>query len=200
KDFWAKMIKNIKEIMPKLNENKLSPEDEKRVMNIAKSHLLSKIWYPAYLLPPDTNTITELSDLITKWIKDKSPPRSNGIELPKIQDMVDARLGLIWLKLLSSNDLWAKIEREFIEEELKEHNVSIETALKNPVKLNIWPLEWRPYVTAWKRLNGRIPISTNSWPWDQKLIEIANLKGNEYSVMEAIEYLRNIQDFSTRDA
>ncbi|CAG8568777.1 10533_t:CDS:10 [Cetraspora pellucida] len=134
---------------------------------------------------------------------DKSPPESNDIEPPIVQDMLDARLGFIWLKLLSGNSLWAKMEREFIKEELKKHEVSIEIALQNPIDLSIWPLEWRPYVAAWKRLNGKISLSTNFCPCNKNSIEIANLKGDEYSVMGAIEYLRkhsNIHDLSTRDA
>ncbi|CAG8807372.1 1342_t:CDS:1, partial [Racocetra persica] len=105
-----------------------------------------------------------------------------------IEDMLDARLGMIWLKLLTSNDLWAKIEREFIEKELEKRRISVQTALKHSTEPNIWPLEWIYQFAAWKRLNGKV-LSTDSWPWDLNLIKIANLDANEYSSAAAINYL-----------
>ncbi|CAG8620489.1 7981_t:CDS:2 [Gigaspora rosea] len=99
----------------------------------------------------------------------------------------DKMLGRIWLKLLTSNDLWAKMERELIEKNLNE---PIITALQQPAKLNNWPSEWLPYFKAWKRLNGKV-LSTDSWPWNIDSIEIANHNSDKYSIKSAIKYLEN---------
>ncbi|CAG8513216.1 26733_t:CDS:2 [Racocetra persica] len=187
-NFWEKMAENIKKTMQTIDEHEFSPDDKMRIVRITKSHLLSKIWYTAYLLPPTTSQFNRLNDLIINWIQDKLPPESNDLDFMNIKDMLDARLGMIWLKLLTSNDLWAKIERDFIEKELKKRNISVKTALHQSTEPNVWPLEWMSHFAAWKRLDGKI-LSTDSWPWESNKIEIANRSAKDYSVAAGIEYL-----------
>lgn len=186
-NYWDKVAENIKKTMQDIDQNELSSEDKMCIVTIAKSHLFSKIWYTAFLLPPNDEQIKLLSKLILEWVWNKLPPELINLEIPKLKNMVDARLGRIWLKLLTNNDLWANLERELIEKNLNE---PITTALQQPAKLNDWPLEWMPYFRAWQRLNGKV-LSTDSWPWNLNSIEIADLNADEYSIKSAVKYLEN---------
>ncbi|CAG8697953.1 14868_t:CDS:2 [Gigaspora margarita] len=186
-NYWDKVAENIKKTMQEIDQNELSSEDKMCIVTIAKSHLFSKIWYTAFLLPPNDEQIKLLSKLILEWVWNKLPPELINLEIPKLKNMVDARLGRIWLKLLTNNDLWANLERELIEKNLNE---PITTALQQPAKLNDWPLEWMPYFRAWQRLNGKV-LSTDSWPWNLNSIEIADLNADEYSIKSAVKYLEN---------
>ncbi|CAG8670868.1 11339_t:CDS:2, partial [Dentiscutata erythropus] len=70
-------------------------------------------------------------------------------------------------------------------------NISIQAALNEvPVKMQAWPEWWKPYLAAWKRIEGRIASSSDSWPWSLEDIHMAEIKGHEYTVKKAIEYLR----------
>ena len=143
---------------------------------IAKSLIISRIWYTAYLLPPNRKQITEINRLITLWIKGTSRmlPRYSvfqlsldhqGLEAPIIRDMLDTRLLTVWIKLLTGNFLWSKFERERIENILKEkRNILVLQALKQtPIKSAAWPTEWKPYIHAWRRVEEMVKASTE-WP------------------------------------
>ncbi|CAG8689854.1 6526_t:CDS:1, partial [Scutellospora calospora] len=121
-DLWQEMTQDFEEIIKILN--KVKPSNESRIC-FARSYIWSKIWYPASLLPPNREEILKLSDLITQWINVESS--LNDIEIPTLENILDARFVLIWIKLLTTNNLWANIERSLIESKLKMNNQSITT-------------------------------------------------------------------------
>ncbi|CAG8587743.1 12332_t:CDS:2 [Dentiscutata heterogama] len=193
KDLWQKKIKDIEEAIHKVdkinnstNKNKLSSEGRKQIVRT----FLSKIWHASYLQPPTEREIKTLSNIIAQWINDRCLSRNDLFN--QLKDMLDARLGIIWIKLLSSDCLWAKEERKSIERILFQ-KISISAAINSQrINSDVWPSKWRPYFIAWKRLNGKVPLD-GSWPWNQNLIEIAGIKADEYSVMFAVEYLEKIR-------
>ncbi|CAG8755202.1 28360_t:CDS:2, partial [Dentiscutata erythropus] len=194
KDLWQKKIKDIEEAIHKVdkinkstNEKKLSSEGRKQIVRT----FLSKIWHTSYLQPPTNREIIKLSTIIAQWINYKCLTRNDIFN--QLKDMFNARLGIIWIKLLSSDCLWANEERKSIETNLF-CKMSISAAI-NSIDSYVWPSKWRPYFIAWKRLNGKVPLA-GSWPWNQNLIEIAGIKADEYSVMFAVEYLEKIRKYS----
>ncbi|RIB00614.1 hypothetical protein C2G38_2233642 [Gigaspora rosea] len=55
--------------------------------------------------------------------------------------------------------------------------------------MRAWPEWWKPYLAAWKRVEGSIVSNMNRWPWSLEDIYVANTKGLEYSVKKGTEYL-----------
>ena len=88
-----------------------------------------------------------------------------GLQAPVIGEMLEARLLSIWLKLLSENHFWARLERKKISDVLElKRNITAYTALNTEViRTKAWPKEWKPYLLAWKKAQGKINISHN-WP------------------------------------
>jgi hypothetical protein len=119
------------------------------------------------------------------------PLDQQGLGALIIKDMLDTRLLTVWQKLLTSNVMWAKFERERITNLLEEkRKVTVLRALKeNPVKSAAWPTEWKPYLLAWKRIEGTIETSTN-WPWSIEELSIGGKKGKDISVKNSVEFLR----------
>jgi hypothetical protein len=95
------------------------------------------------------------------------------------------------MKLLTSNALWANYEREKISTILRiKRNISPVQALSAAnIRTKAWPTEWKPYIVAWARIKGRVPL-TSSWPWDKKDISIGEIKRNELSVKKVLEILK----------
>src|ERR1043166_4576973 len=100
----------------KLAERNLSLRDK---IILAKSLVLSKIWYAAYLLTPNRKQCAEINNLIVKWIKGNSRMlpwyatfqknyEEGGLGAPVIQNLLKARLVMIWKQLCTSNTTWAK--------------------------------------------------------------------------------------------
>jgi hypothetical protein len=199
KDLWATIINSLKSSLDKLTNRNLSFKGK---ILLTKSLILSKIWYTAYLLPPNRKQVSEINRLISLWIKSNSRmlPRYSvfqqsyeqyGLQAPIIKDMLDARLISTWLKLLSSDYFWAKCERDKISLTLKDkRNISpLEALLANNIRSKAWPSEWKPYLLAWKRTEGKILANTN-WPWNKEEIKIGDFKGNEITVNKILGILR----------
>lgn len=67
---------------------------------------------------------------------------------------------------------------------------TVEDALGAPIiKLKAWPCEWKPYLAVWKRIQGNIPSTSDSWPWSLESVDM-NIKGTKFSVASATEILR----------
>jgi hypothetical protein len=199
KDLWATTTNKLKGSLDKLSNRNLSFKGK---ILIANSLILSKIWYSAYLLPPNRKQVAEINRIISFWIKGSSRmlPRYStfqqpidlaGLQAPIIKDMLDARLISVWIKLFTSNSIWALYERSKISKMLREkRNVSPIQALNpNNIRSKAWPTEWKPYLLAWTRTKGRI-LSTTNWPWDKKEIIINETKGDELSVKKVLELLK----------
>src|SRR5437868_9594262 len=105
--------------------------------------------------------------------------------------MLDARLISVWIKLLTSNSMWALYERDKISSLLRsKRNISPIQALNiNNLRTKTWPSEWKPYFVAWSRIKGRVS-STSNWPWDSKEISANEIKGDELTVKKVLELLR----------
>ena len=149
KDLWQKMTKKIKKKIDHLSTRNLSFKGK---ILVAKTLLISKIWYLAYLLPPSRKQLNELSSIITKWIKNKSKmlPRYSifqadeklgGLRAPILKDLLDARLLSIWIKLLSENSFWTDTKREQVTIDLQnKRKITPKMALiGNNIKLKEWP-------------------------------------------------------------
>jgi hypothetical protein len=95
------------------------------------------------------------------------------------------------MKLLTSNSLWARYEREKISSILRDkRDISPTQALNSlNIRTKAWPTEWKPYLVAWTRIKGKVPTSS-SWPWEAKDIIIGKIKGDELSVKKVLELLR----------
>ena len=156
----------------------------------------------AYLLPPSRKQLDKINTLIANWIKNKSkllPKYSTfqldynreGLDASVLKDMLDARLTSIWIKLLSADSLWARIERTFVSESLQaKRNTNPLTALtRTSIKLKGWPDYWKLYLTAWKRLKGTI-IGNNNWPWNISQFNICKTLGEQFTVQKATEFLK----------
>ncbi|CAG8555082.1 9581_t:CDS:2, partial [Scutellospora calospora] len=58
------------------------------------------------------------------------PHEKNGLQAPVVKDMIDARLASVWLKLITSNNLWAKMGRKIIESNIqRKRNMTVMEAL-----------------------------------------------------------------------
>jgi hypothetical protein len=114
-----------------------------------------------------------------------------GLQAPIIKDMLDARLITIWIKLLSSEYFWAKYERDKITAILKDkRDISpLQALLANNIRSKAWPTEWKPFLLAWKRTEGKILAMTN-WPWNKEEIIIGDTKGNEITVNKILTTLQ----------
>ncbi|CAG8553216.1 2665_t:CDS:2 [Ambispora leptoticha] len=173
KDLWTTTINKLKKALDKLLNRNLSFKGK---ILIAKSLILSKIWYSAYLLPPSRKQqSTELA----------------GLQAPVIKDMLDARLITVWMRLLTSNSMWATYERNRIHYILGEkRNISPTQALNSGnTSTKAWPTEWKPYLKAWTRIKGRVPPTSN-WPWNSNELRIEGSKGDELSVKKILELLK----------
>ncbi|CAG8750332.1 9990_t:CDS:1, partial [Ambispora leptoticha] len=113
KVLWSNTIKKIKDKIQDLSQRNLSFKGK---ILATKMLLISKIWYSAYLLPPTRKQLNEIDSLIKKWIKNNSQMLSQysvfqrnyeqgGLAASILKDMLDARLLIILLKLLTSNTL-----------------------------------------------------------------------------------------------
>jgi len=158
KDLWTTTINKLKKSLDKLLNRNLSFKGK---ILIAKSLILSKIWYSAYLLPPSKKQVAEINRIMTLWIKGTSRmlPRYStfqqstelaGLQAPVIGDMLDARLITVWMRLLTSNAMWVAYERNTIHSILKDkRNISPTQALNSGnTSTKAWPSEWKPYLKA----------------------------------------------------
>ncbi|CAG8603138.1 13128_t:CDS:2, partial [Ambispora leptoticha] len=199
KHLWEDLTQNIKNRIEKIAARNLSFKGK---ILLAKTLFISKIWYLAYLLPPKRKQLNKITNLISQWIKDKSKllPRFStyqldynrgGLDAPVLKDILDSRLVSVWIKLLTTDNTWAKIERGIISQRLQsKRNISVVTALtRSPIKLKGWPDNWKPYLVAWKRLKGSI-TATNEWPWNISQLEIHEQIGNNFTVKKAADYLK----------
>ena len=111
KDLWPQLTKKIQKNIQNFSARNLSFKGK---ILIAKSLLVSKIWYTAYLLPPSRKQLNTINTLISNWTKNNSHllPRYSifqlnlehgGLSAPILRDILDTRLTSIWLKLLSSD-------------------------------------------------------------------------------------------------
>ncbi|CAG8692338.1 406_t:CDS:2, partial [Scutellospora calospora] len=48
-----------------------------------------------------------------------------------------------------------------------------------------WPEVWKPYVIAWKHLEGQIENTLAAWPWKPDKVKIANSYTNTFTVKMA---------------
>ncbi|CAG8595312.1 8930_t:CDS:1, partial [Cetraspora pellucida] len=58
------------------------------------------------------------------------------------------------------------------------------------IRLKTWLYKWKPFLLAWKRLQGKVPISAGNWPWTLDAIKIMNANGSDFTVTKVLEYLR----------
>ena len=158
KNLWITTINSFKNSLDKLSNRNLS---FKRKILVAKTLILSKVWYSAYLLPPNRKQTAEINRIISFWVKGTScmlpkyttfqqPEELAGLQAPVIKDMLDARLISVWMKLLTSNFMWALYERDKIAAILRnKRNISPMAALSsNNLRTKAWPSEWKPYLVV----------------------------------------------------
>jgi hypothetical protein len=129
--------------------------------------------------------------MLPRYSTFQQPIEQAGLQASVIKDMLDARLISVWMRLLTSNSLWAKFERERISMLLRtKKNISPIQALNaRNIRTKAWPTEWKPFLVAWTRIKGRVP-STSSWPWDTKEIIVKETKEDELSVKKILELLK----------
>ncbi|CAG8850205.1 25111_t:CDS:2, partial [Racocetra persica] len=115
-----------------------------------------------------------------------------------IKDMLDARLITVWMRLLTSNSMWATYERNKIHYILGEkRNISPTQALNSGnTSTKAWPTEWKPYLKAWTRTKGRVP-STSNWPWNSNELRIGEIKRDELLVKKNFRTLKRIFSFTS---
>ena len=199
KDLWPSTITKLKNSLNNLASRNLSFKG--RIL-IANSLIISRIWYTAYILPPNKKQVSEINSLITQWVKGSSRmlPRyatfqlsyeQGGLQAPIIGNMLEARMLSVLTKLLSENTLWAKIERKRLSETLQsKRNITILQALTMyPIRTKAWPTEWKPYIMAWKKAKGTISSNT-TWPWHLEEISLGGKKGDEFCVKNIVNFLR----------
>ncbi|CAG8826430.1 5344_t:CDS:1, partial [Gigaspora rosea] len=123
---WSNTIQRLKQIADNINSRNLSLKGRILIVNTL---IISRIWYMATLLPPSSKQIVELNKIIMKSIKCDTNilPRYSifqqsystfGLQAPVLSDILIARKVNIWIKLLTGNFLWAKIERNIIEQQI----------------------------------------------------------------------------------
>jgi len=91
---------------------------------------------------------------------------------------------------MTSNTFWANAERKTTEIDLKDkRNLTPAVALsQTSCKSKGWPDQWKPYIIAWKRFQGKIETSS-SWPWQLEEIKVGDIGANEFSVKKALAWL-----------
>src|SRR5260364_158463 len=202
KSLWDNLTTKLKKLAESMKRRGLSFKG--RII-IAKSLLLSRVWFASYILPPNRKQLAKINEIIIHWIKDKSRllPRyslyqqtqeNNGLNAPVLPDMLDARLIIVWVKLWSSKKFWAINERLKIEAALlRKQNKTIQKALSTfPIRLKGWPCEWKPYLTAWKRLKGEVPDNNKTWPWDLEDLKIIETTAGNITTAKATAYLKKL--------
>ncbi|RIB20676.1 hypothetical protein C2G38_2178739 [Gigaspora rosea] len=48
------------------------------------------------------------------------------------------------------------------------------------------------YITAWKRVNGRIGDNTEEWPWDKSSLTLANTSGEICTIKGTVSFLKEV--------
>ncbi|CAG8650330.1 470_t:CDS:2 [Ambispora leptoticha] len=94
--------------------------------------------------------------------------KMGGLEAPVLKDILDLRLVLVWIKLLSSNHFWAKAERN-----------TIQTGIQNKRSISIKAIRTKEQVVA-----------MNNWPWPLEDLKIEQATADNYSVKICTEALR----------
>ena len=195
---WSDILTSLSKMIEEMKGRSLSFKG--RILT-AKSLLLSKIWYAATMTPPDARTT--IQSLINNWIKQGKKILPNiktfqhsvttgGLNAPRFDLMVKARLASVWLNLLTSNHLWARAGRHSLESHfLETKNQDLAQVISSPPsKIAAWPPNWRPFAAAWRMLDGSYEDSFSSASISLQDITIAGVPAPEYTVRLGHRYLR----------
>ncbi|CAG8618959.1 9617_t:CDS:2 [Ambispora leptoticha] len=178
KDLWTTVTTKIKNLTDKFSQRNLSFRGK---ILVANSLVLARIWYAAYLLPPSRKQIL---NLLLSY-------EHGGLQAPIVSNMLNARMLTVWTRLTTGDCLWAKIERNRISSYLKQKRdiTVLQSLTSNPIKSKAWPTEWKPYLAAWKKIQGKITANHN-WPWKIEDLKVDEKQNIDFTVKNLIGILR----------
>src|SRR6266487_389681 len=122
KGLWTKLINRMKSKIDQVSYRNLSIRGK---VLVAKSLILSKIWYFVPAAPPNHKIKHEITSLISKYIRSSAilPAYSEltehimlgGMSSPDVSNSINTILAKQFLALLTSKANWAKVARSMIE-------------------------------------------------------------------------------------
>ena len=164
KGLWMKLINRMKSKIDQVSQRNLSIRGK---VLVTKSLILSKIWYFVPAAPPNHKIKHEITSLISKYIRSSAilPAYSElteqimlgGMSSPDVSNSINAILAKQFIALLTSKANWAKIARSMIETHLLKSRKKLDLYQyleSNATNTLGWPRNWKPWLVAWRNLDG----------------------------------------------
>src|SRR6266516_722088 len=163
KDTWNYILKKMEKTVAKLEQRSLSIRG--RVL-VAKSLILSQMWYYIPIVPPNRKTKLTIYRLIQRFIRNSNllPAYQSlcghitweGVAAPDINNSINATLAKYCLGCFTSRAPWAVQLRDTIELNIqKKQKKDLHQFLERNIKsISGWPGAWKPWIRAWRLMEG----------------------------------------------
>jgi hypothetical protein len=198
KDLWSKLIQKMKNKISNLSFRNLSTRGRTLVV---KSLILSQIWYYVPVTPPNYKIKREISSLISNFIRTSAlfPAYSSltgylskgGMSCPNLTNSITAILAKQFIHLLTSKASWAKAARTFINTHLlskRKQDLYLFLSSMNSNTLG-WPRNWKPWLVAWRNLDGNFQDSFQSPFILKEDLFLAGVPAPKFSIKIAKSFL-----------
>jgi hypothetical protein len=198
KGLWTKLTSRMKTKIEQVSHRNLSIRG--RVL-VTKSLVLSKMWYFIPVAPPNHKIKHEITSMVSKYIRSSTilpayAEMSNhlmmgGMSSPNISNSITAILAKQFIALLTSKANWAKIARTMIETNLlkSERKLDLYQYLEsNSTNTLGWPRNWKPWLVAWRNLDGSFQDSFQSPFFLKEDLTIANKPANIFTIKAGKAY------------
>lgn len=198
KTFWNTILSKLSRLVESYSERNLSIRG--RVL-VAKSLVLSRIWYFTPVLSIPYRIKNDINTLIRNFIRNSaflpsykhlmSHINEGGINAPCLKSSITAINGKFFLKLIASSTFWATVARGKIikKSSTSRKELDIQTIISNPSFRGKWTRRWIPWWRAWKLLEGSYEDSFTSPFINLRDISIASKVATEYSVKLGYNYV-----------
>src|SRR5947209_14570280 len=198
KNLWSNIIKKMKNA---INTHSFRNLSTRGITLVVKSLILSQIWYYVPVAPPNYKIKREISSIISNFIRSSSlfPVYSSltahlskgGMNCPNLSNSITAILAKQFILLLTSKVSWAKAVRVSINSHLllkRKQDLYSLLSLSTPSPLG-WLRNWKPWLVAWRNLNGNFQDSFQSPFILKEDLFLANVCASEFNVKLAKSYL-----------
>src|SRR6266487_5735442 len=198
KGLWKKLINRMKSKIDQVSHRNLSIRG--RVL-VAKSLILSKIWYFVPAAPPNYKIKHEIMSMISKYIRSSAilPAYAEltehimlgGMSSLDISNSINAILAKQFLTLLTSKANWARVARSMIETHLLKSRRKLdlyqylESSSMNTLG---WPRNWKPWLVVWRNLDSSFQDSFQSPFFLKEDLTIMNKLANIFTVKTGKNY------------
>ena len=198
KDTWNYILKKMEKTVAKLEQRSLSIRG--RVL-VAKSLILSQMWYYIPIIPPNRKTKLTIYRLIQRFIRNSNllPAYQSlcghitwgGVAAPDINNSINATLAKYCLGCFTSRAPWAVQLRDTIELNIqKKQKKDLHQFLERNIKsISGWPGAWKPWIRAWRLMEGSFEDSFQSPHLQKEDLFLAGKVSSEYSIKKGRIFL-----------